>query len=212
MRAIAHTKLRQHGSSRQPRTGRRWIVLTSTCAVILSLCLPGNMALGAGSLVGHCRLVLRVTMSPTRRHHRAISDYESSGTSSCTGSLGPWLMGSQRGWSTSEGTLENVNANVATQKRRVSTHGAGAFWAVAPRLAWFHPPLVMLTGAFHLYNVAGVIDLNGTGRLVPTRESPVASSFEFAGTATLTLNHPRARNPKRSTGTLTLEFAVRNNG
>lgn len=211
MRNIAHIKLRPQGSSRQPRTGRRRIAAASTCAAML-LCLPGNAALGAETLsVGHCRLVLRVTLTATRQHHRVVSAYESSsGTSSCTGSLGNWLMGGKAGWSTSEGTFTNLSPNVANQKRRVSANGTGDFFAVAPRSAWFHPPMVTFTGAFHLHKVADVIHLNGTGRLVPTREAPVASSFSFAGTATMTINRSRAGSARGTTGTLTIQFAVRN--
>jgi hypothetical protein len=212
MRNIAHTTLPRQASSDRPRTGRRWIAAACTCTAILSLCLPGNPALGAGSpAIGHCRVALRVTVFPTRRHDRVVSAYQSSsGTASCTGSLGPWLMGGKTGWSISQGTFENLLPEAPNQTRHLTTNGKGAFWAAAPRLAWFHPPMVTLTGAFDLHKVSDGIDLTGTGRLVPTREAPVASSFSFAGTATLALNHRRARSARRMTGTLTIQFAVRN--
>jgi hypothetical protein len=206
MRDIALIKLRRQASSRQPRAGRAWIAAASTCAVMLSLCLSGHTALGAGSLpVGHCRLVLRLSVAPTRRHHVASGYKSSSGTSSCTGSLGPWLMGGNTGWSTSAGTFMNV----AVQNRRVTANGRGSFWAEAPRRAWLHPPMVTFIGAFHLHRIHDSIELDGSGRLVPTREAPLVASFTFTGTATLTLHHRHASPAKRTTGTLTINFAVR---
>lgn len=206
MRNIAHIKLRRQTPSGRPRPGRGWIAAASTCAALLSLCLPGNAALGAATApVAHCRLVLTVTVASTRQHQAGSAYESSSGTSSCTGSLGPWLMGGDTGWSTSDGTFTNVT----TQNRRVTTNGRGAFWAEAPRRAWFHPPMVTFTGAFHLHTIGAVIELNGTGRLVPTREAPIASSFTFTGTATLTLHRRRARRARRAAETLTIDFAAR---
>lgn len=213
MRNIVHIMLRRQASPGRPRAVRGSVAAAATCAAMLSLCLPGNAALAAArSLpVGHCRLVLRLTMAPTRRN-QAVSAYKSSsGTASCTGTLGPWLMGDETGWSGSDGTLKNVTPNIANRQARVSTNGTGAFWAVAPRLAWFHPPMVTLTGAFHLHRTGNVIDLNGTGRLIPTREAPVASAFTFAGTATLTLNHRRVGRVSHTTGTMTIQFDVHQN-
>jgi hypothetical protein len=211
MRNIAHIELRRQASSRRPRAARAWIAAASTCAAMLSLCPPGSTALAAQTLpVGHCRVILRVTVGPTRRHQAGGAYESSSGRSSCTGSLGPWLMGGATGWSTSDGTLKNVIPNVANRQGRVSANGTGTFWAVAPRLAWFHPSLVTLTGVFHLHRVGSFLDLNGTGRLVPTGEAPVASSFTFVGTATLTLDHRRAGNTVPTTGTMTIQFEGRN--
>ena len=61
MRNTAPIELRRQTSSHRPRAGRGWTRPRSTRAVMLSVCLPGNTALRAGSLpVGHCRPVKRL--------------------------------------------------------------------------------------------------------------------------------------------------------
>jgi hypothetical protein len=116
-------------------------------------------------------------------------------------------MGGQAGWvDPSQGTLENVVS--AGGGRCLPAGGGGRFQAEVPRYAWFHPPTVAISATFRFHRVNGQLLLTGVGRLLKTDESPVASSFTVAGTATLTRSGHRSCTATRWSGALTLAFAV----
>ena len=188
----------------------RTLIVTTLLAATLSLLLCGKATAAATSPVGHCQLTLRVIVHRLSMKSRAFSAYtSSSGTASCTGTLGPWLMGGRAGWSTSSGTLRipTTRVGAGTSSCQV-TRASGAFWAEVPRYAWFHPPMTPLGGSFRLQSRNGGLDLIGSGHLIPTAESPVSSPFRFTGIATIAAADGQSCRATRWAGSLTFWIAV----
>ena len=161
--------------------------------------------------VAHCQTMLRITGHRAQGHPRTTSTFTAtSGSASCTGQLGPWMMGGEKGWSTSAGTLQKSTVDKTPAGRAcLPKKGAGSLWAEAPRYAWFHPPMVTVTSAFQLHQAGHSIALTGAGHLVRTRESPIGTPFTIAGTAKLTTGTGSSCNAQSWSGSLTLEFTVR---
>lgn len=183
------------------RTFRRSLAAVPVGAVAAALWAgPALAAPEAGS----CRVSLPVTVAAPDRGHPAARTFRSdTGSASCIGSLGPWLMGGRTGWSTVRGTLRALPGDAAYPG---SVGADGQLWAEVPRFAWFHPSMVDLTADFRLRPSGGALRLDGAGRLLVTPKSPAACSFEIAGVGQLT------RLPRhRGTEMLTLEFSVRSN-
>lgn len=132
-----------------------------------------------------------------------------SGLAWCTGMLGPWLMGGQTGWSTSQGTLKNAAAAEPADGRRcLPASGSGSLLAQVPRFAWLYPSQVMISATFRFHGANGGLQLTGVGQLVKTPKSPIASSFTIAGTAALSRNSNRSCTAPHWSGSLTLAFTV----
>lgn len=185
----------------------RWVTATSLCVATLCACLGGNAAAVASTAgVGHCRLTLGVTV---HRLHGMTNSYRSAkGSAACTGRVGPWLMGGQTGWATSEGTI--IGGTMAGNAC-LPTRGSGSLFAQAPRFAWFNPSMVTMSGKFRFHQVGGVLDLTGAGRLLSTHKSPFASSFTISGSGTFSRATSHPCNARSWSGTLTLDLAVRTN-
>ena len=131
--------------------------------------------------------------------HPAVASFGShAGSGSCTGTLGPWVMGGKQGWSSATGALRLVTGPTGLEV----TAGGGRLWGRVPRFAWYHPSMVALASSFKLRRAGQVLRVTGRGHLTPTFKSPDASSFTIAGTAAVRLT------PGRSHGRLTLVFAV----
>ncbi len=171
-----------------------------------------RVARAATPAAGHCQLTLRVTVRPTRIHHATSIGYKStSGSAACTGTLGPWLMGGKTGWSSSQGTLsKNISGSGTSQRSCLPSAANGSVFAEAPRYAWIDPPIVTISAAFRIHRLNDVLAVTGAGRLLSTRESPIASSFAIAGTATLVPDRGQSCDAKRWTGTLTLRLTAHN--
>jgi hypothetical protein len=86
--------------------------------------------------------------------------------------------------------------------------GAGSLFAQAPRTTYFYPGMVTITGTYRLTQASTGFALTGSGRLIATHKSPVASSFTFQGTAAFSQDTRQPCNARTCAGTLTLRFAV----
>jgi hypothetical protein len=122
--------------------------------------------------------------------------------------LGPWLMGGQTGWATSQGT---VIGGAMAGNQCLPGQGSGSLFAQAPRFAWFDPAMVTMTGGFRFHRIDGMLDLTGAGRLLPTHKSPFTSSFTMSGSGTLSRATGQSCNAGSWSGTLTLALAVQMN-
>ena len=170
----------------------RWVTATSLCVATLCACLGGNAAAVASTAgVGDCRLTLGVTV---HRLHGMTNSYRSAkGSAACTGRVGPWLMGGQTGWATSEGTI--IGGTMAGNAC-LPTRGSGSLFAQAPRFAWFNPSMVTMSGKFRFHQVGGVLDLTWCWTPpVRLHKSPFASSFTISGSGTFSraTSHPWQR-------------------
>jgi hypothetical protein len=120
-------------------------------------------------------------------------------------------MGGRAGWSTAAGAF-SVLGNGQSRRDRSGVagfaDGEGHVFAMVPRFAWFHPSMVTFVSAFRLRLNGGVLRVSGSGRLVPTFNSPVASSFRIAGVGAITLEPGPSRARVRRHGVLVLRFAV----
>jgi hypothetical protein len=183
----------------------RWVTATSLCSATLCACLGSSAAAGASTAgVGHCQLTLGVAV---HRLHDMTSAYRSTlGSAACTGKLGPWLMGAQTGWATSEGTI--IGGTTAGNEC-LPARGSGSLFAQAPRFAWFDAAMVTMSGRFRFHRVGGVLDLTGAGRLLSTHKSPFASSFTISGSGMFSRATSRSCNAESWSGRLTLALAVR---
>jgi hypothetical protein len=188
------------------RSIRRW---WAVLGVVVSVAASWAGVAVATPVMGSCRVSLPFTSSAPQRDQPAVRAFASgTGSASCTGRLGPWLMGGQAGWSTAVGAF-SVPANA--QSRRAGsgfTGGKGHLFATVPRFAWFHASMVTFVSAFRLRLSGGVLQLSGSGRLVPTFKSPVAGSFRIAGVGAITLKPGSSRARGRGHGVLVLRFAV----
>ena len=141
-------------------------------------------------------------MSATDPAHPALRRIGSNaGSGSCTGSLGPWLMGGRQGWSTTTGAFRLAPGRTG---RLSVAAGKGRLWGTLPRFAWFDAPLVTFTSTFRLRQVGHLLRLTGRGHLIPTTHSPVHARFKIAGTAQL---RPEPRQ-SRTSGRLTLRLTI----
>ena len=189
---------------------RRRLAVGSLCAATLAGVLLSETGLGTAALaastpaIGSCRLTVHVTAQRLAARNLGLTYRSSFGSASCTGRLGPWLMGGRAGWSRSTGVLPSTSRRGSC----VPAPGSGHLLAVVPRFAWFHPPPVTLAGSFRLHDTGGVLRLAGTGRLVPTREAPAARTLRLVGTAQFTFDAGHGCTAKRISGTLTLAFAA----
>ncbi len=189
---------------------RRIAIGASLLAVTLSALVCGNATAAASSPLGQCQVRLRVIVHRISINNGALSSYRSSsGTASCTGRVGPWLMGGGSGWSTGSGTLRTVDTRAAAGTGSCQvTRARGAFWAEVPRQAWFHPPMVALGAGYRLQSRSGGLDVIGSGRLIRTAQSPVSSRLRFTGTATIAAAHGQSCTAARWAGSLTFSLAV----
>ena len=188
------------------RSIRRW---WAVLVVVASMVASWAGAAVAAPVAGSCRVSLPFTSSAPQRDQPAVRAFASgTGSASCNGRLGPWLMGGQAGWSTADGAF-SVPGNA--QSRRAGSGfagGDGHLFAMVPRFAWFHPSMVTFVSAFRLRLSGGVLRLSGSGRLVPTFKSPLALSFRIAGVGAITLEPGSSRARGRRHGVLVLRFAV----
>jgi hypothetical protein len=188
------------------RSIRRW---WAVLGVGLSVVAAWAGAAVAAPVAGSCRVSLPFTSSAPQRDQPAVRAFASgTGSASCTGRLGPWLMGGQTGWSSADGAF-SVPGNARSRRAGSGfAGGEGHLFAVVPRFAWFHPSMVTFVSAFRLRLSGGVLRLSGSGRLVPTFKSPVAASFRIAGVGAITLEPSSSRARDRRHGVLVLTFAV----
>jgi hypothetical protein len=163
----------------------------------------------APPVAGSCRVSLPFTSSAPQRDHPAVRAFASGiGSASCSGRLGPWLMGGQAGWSTADGAF-SVPGNARSRRAGSDVAGGdGHLFAMVPRFAWFHPSMVTFVSAFRLRLSGGVLRLSGSARLVPTFKSPLAGSFRITGVGAITLKPGSSRARGRRHGVLVLRFAV----
>lgn len=66
------------------------------------------------------------------------------------GSLGPWLMGGQPGWSMAGGAFSVLGGSLSTGAGSGFAGADGHLFGMVPRLAWFHPSMVTFTSVFRL--------------------------------------------------------------
>jgi len=188
---------------------RRWMLAASLGAAALGAGVGGNVSAGAAATPGgQCQVSLGVTVQSS--HGGTGRAYHStSGVASCTGSLGPWLMSGQTGWSVGKGTFaESTTAGPVGGESFVPTTGTGTFFAQAPRFTYFDAAMVTISGTYRLRQVNGALQVSGASRLLLTHKSPVASRIRIAGTATFTERSRGACIAGPCSGTLTLRFAV----
>jgi hypothetical protein len=191
----------------------RIIPLASLCTVAAIGCTAAALAAPRHAIapVGRCDLALRLSVSAPRPHHPSVRSYQSSsGSASCTGALGPWLMDGAAGWASGHGlAMHLADRRVGGKTVCIPRSGRGSIFVVVPRLAWFHPPRVTFSGTLSFHRVGSQLEVAGHGRLIPTREAPVSAPLNLAGAATFTPHAGRACEATRVAGTLTLEFVVR---
>lgn len=156
---------------------------------------------------GMCHVGLPVTISRPHRGESVVHVFgTSTGSASCSGSLGPWLMSGRPGWSEAAGSFRILRRSLGGASPSGFADGGGQLWAAVPRFAWFHAPMVELAASFRVRSRDGVLRLAGRGRLVPTRESPVGFSFRIAGTGKVIVRSGDSGARRR--GRLALEFSV----
>jgi hypothetical protein len=186
----------------RPRLVRRWLGVVGVSAIVAGLWARPAIATISQ---GFCRVSLPVTISAPHRGDSAVRAFASrTGSATCTGRLGPWLTGGQPGWSTAAGTF-----TTSTGGEPSPSTGHGHLWATVPRFTWFHPPMLTFTTVFRLRSVGGDLLLSGSGRLVPTVNSPTAAAFTIRGTARLTSRPRRTSATGARHGLLTLQFAIK---
>jgi hypothetical protein len=188
---------------------RWWAVLGVVVSVVASWAAAAVAAAVAAPAAGSCRISLPFTSSAPQRDQPAVRAFASgSGSASCTGRLGPWLMGGQAGLSSADGAFTVPGNALSRRAGSGFAGGEGHLFAAVPRFAWFHPSMVTFVSAFRLRLSGGVLRLSGSGRLVPTFKSPVAGSFRIAGVGAITLKPSSSRARDRRHGVLVLTFAV----
>lgn len=159
--------------------------------------------------VARCRLNLPMTVRPARPGHTSDRRFASrSGSASCKGALGPWLIGGQPGWETSEvAVLRVVQLHRGATRSCAPSVIRGSLFAVVPRLAR-HERRVTFSGSFRLHRVGSKFDLTGLGHLVPTRESPLRARLSFTGSASFTPLGKQRCQASRLSGDLTIQLVV----
>jgi hypothetical protein len=183
---------------------RRLVAMVMTTLAAAGLAAPAF----AKASAGFCSASLSVTISPSAGGHRGLRmGTPGPGSASCTGSLGPWLMGGKAGWSTMSGELRTAGGRHGNDA--VVTGGLGRIWTTVPRYGWFYPSMVSFVTAFQLHLMGGKLVLTGYGRLLPTPKSPLASSFAIAGVAAVVPSNLAGGRPGRAL--VTLRFGVRGN-
>jgi len=165
---------------------------------------------GATVSVGFCRASIPVAISaPDARGSESVQSGDlAAGSLSCVGSLGPWLMGGQSGWSTVTGSVGTGKDPLDPAGAVLITGGQLRLWASAPRYAWFHPPMVTFVSILRLRVMADALIVTGSGFLIPTAKSPAANRFTVAGVAELTSPPARGTVTQGRHGLLKLEFVA----
>jgi hypothetical protein len=180
--------------------------------IIAVVALCGATALAGGPARAHApraaqaptaqcqiRLPITLTAGPKPSPDRS---YDGSGPAACTGWLGPWFTSGGTGSASSYGAISLGKHGC------VPSSGHGRVFAVVPRQTWFFSPEVTLSGAFRWHRVGGAMGLIGHGRLLRTREAPVAARLNLTGRVASAPRVGPACNPRRLRGTLTLRLIV----
>jgi hypothetical protein len=190
--------------------GTRRVGVVSLCAAALGIYVCADApATATPAASGHCQLGLRVDVGRSHDHQGTTSVFRStSGSASCTGMVGQWLMGGQTGSSSGQGRLTNGAASSTGGSLCLPASGSGGLIAEAPRFAWFYPAKVTFVATFRFHRVNGGLVLTGSGRLVKTYKSPFASLLRIAGTATLRRGSHGSCTAPHWSGALTLELAM----
>lgn len=196
-------------SSVGDRARHRMLAATSVLVATFSLAVCGH-ASAVTVPVGQCQLTMRVIVHRLSTHNGGLSAFRSSsGAASCTGRLGPWLMGGGTGWSSSSGTLRMDTAREAVATGRCGVARVdGAFWAEVPRFAWFNPAMVTIGGSFRLSPRGSALAIAGSGHLIQTHKSPIAYASPLAGTATLDAANNQSCSARSWMGRLTLRVGL----
>jgi hypothetical protein len=195
-------------SPRAPQTRPR-LAISIAVTITLAAATAGAIASAAAAQLrepttgiehrARCQITLPVSLTPA--HARIRTFGWDTGTGSCTGTLGPWVMAGQQGWTAATGTLELIRSRAGHE---TIAGGDARLWGALPRFAWFHPPLVTFNGALRLHRADHVLRVTGHGQLTPTAESPVPGRFTIAGTAVI----GRKRTRSRTIRVVTLHLSV----
>lgn len=193
--------------NRQAPRVRRGVVM-SVCLATLGggLCETG-VAASATAVHAQCTALLNVSAS--RGASRTTFTSTSSGPASCTGRLGPWVMGGQVGWSVGAGRFSGTIATATGGGAGcLATAGHVDLFASAPRFAWFNPPMVTLRSSLTLRRVGEQIDAAGSGQLLATRTALAARSLTLSGSAVLRTRNGSACSASHWAGTVKLSLAI----
>jgi hypothetical protein len=209
-RTAGHQRLL--ASSPRARQTRPRLVITVALTIALAAATAGAIAGAAGAQTPQpatgnqhqalCHITLPLRVTPTATDHARIRTFGwDTDPGSCTGTLGPWVMGGQQGWTAATGTLELIRSRAGHVK---IAGGDARLSGALPRFAWFHPPMVAFTSTLQLHRADHALQVTGRGQLKPTAQSPVSGRFTIAGSAAIR----RARTGSRTIPILTLQLSV----